>query len=368
MKAIEKKIDENNQLIESNHVVKSNAMIESIYKLSAVEQKLILSLCSKISSSDNVFNNFEMSVSEFARFMGYDNKDCKVNARLKKKCEELAGRTITINTGTNKKPIWYIFNWFHHIQYEVGKGIISIQFHDDLAPYLLNLQSQYTKYRLGYVMHFKSEYSFRIYELMKEYEKIGERTIPLDDLRQLLYIDKDKYTKYSHFKERVLNKALEEINKHSDLNVELIKAEKQGKKVVGLIFQIRPHNYKYPIDIMAEREVLRKKTKLEMQKLLNNIMLRDYKQEFPTRKTDLFDKEAITQLYTEIKEGEYQEKSIKYPIPYFTEVLIKKHALMTGEEITKVQLSKHEIEKIKEEMEDSNSEDEVFEEVKRLEE
>ena len=347
MKAIEKKIDENNQLIESNHVVKSNAMIESIYKLSAVEQKLILSLCSKISSSDNVFNNFELSVSEFARFMGYDNKECKVNARLKKKCEELAGRTIEINKGSAKKPIWYIFNWFHHIQYEVGKGIISIQFHDDLAPYLLNLQTQYTKYRLGYVMNFKSEYSFRIYELMKEYEKIGERTIPLDDLRHLLYIDKEKYNKYSHFKERILNKALEEINKFSDLTVTLRKEEKQGKKIVGLVFQIRPHNYKYPIDIMLEREDLKKKTKEEIQKLLNNIVLRDYKQEFPASKTDLFDKEAIIQLYTEIKEGEYQDRNIKYPIPYFTEILIKKHANMTGEEITKVQISRHEMELMK---------------------
>jgi len=346
MNELDRKIDENNQLIELNHVVKSNAMIESIYKLSAVEQKLILSLCSKISSSDNVFNNFELSVSEFARFMGYDNKECKVNARLKKKCEELAGRTIEINKGSAKKPIWYIFNWFHHIQYEVGKGIISIQFHDDLAPFLLNLQSQYTKYRLGYVMNFKSEYSFRIYELMKEYEKIGERTIPLDDLRHLLYIDKDKYTKYSHLKERVINKPLEEINKHSDINVELIKEEKEGKKVVGLVFQIRPHNYKYPIDLMVERESLRNKTKEEMQKLLNNIILRDYKQEFPTRKTDLFDKEAITQLYIEIKEGEYQGRNIKYPNPYFTEILIKKHALMTGEEITKSQIAKYEREKV----------------------
>lgn len=344
MKGIDKKIDENNQLIESNHIVKSNAMIESMYKLSAVEQKLILSLCSKISSSDNVFNNFEMSVAEFARFMGYDNKECKVNARLKKKCEELAGRTIEINRGTAQRPIWYIFNWFHHIQYEVGKGIITLQFHDDLAPYLLNLQSQYTKYRLGYVMNFKSEYSFRIYELMKEYEKIGERTLPLEELRHYLYIDKDKYNKYSHFKERVIKPAIQEINKYSDININLINEEKKGKKIVGLIFEIRQNNYKYPIDDFIDYEELRKKTKAEIQKLLDDIIFKNYKIHFSSTRTDLFDKEAILQTYMEIKKGEFEETTIRTPIPYFEGVLIKKHAQMTGEEITKTEITRREIE------------------------
>ena len=368
MKGIDTKIDENNQLIESNHVVKSNAMIESMYRLSAVEQKLVLSLFSKISSSDNVFNNFEMTVSEFSRFMGYDNKDCKVNARLKKKCEELAGRTLTINKGTPNKPIWYSFSWFHHIQYETGKGNISIQFHEDLAPYILNLQSHYTKYRLGYVMNFKSEYSFRIYELLKEYEKIGERTIPVDDLRNLLFIDKDTYTKYSHFKERVVKTALKEINKYSDINVNLIAEEKQGKKVVGLVFEIKANNYKYPIDNLIDYEELRKMTKIDIQKMLDGIIYKNYKTHFPTIKSDLFDKEAIIQTYMEIKKGEFEDIVIKSPILYFEGVLRKKHELMTGEEITKTQLARYEMQKIQEEFQDSVSEDEDLLEVKEIEE
>ena len=366
MKGIDKKIDENNQLIETNHVVKSNAMIESMYRLSAVEQKLVLSLFSKISSSDNVFNNFEMTVSEFSRFMGYDNKDCKVNARLKKKCEELAGRTITINKGTPKKPIWYSFSWFHHIQYETGKGIISIQFHEDLAPYILNLQSHYTKYKLGYVMNFKSEYSFRIYELLKEYEKIGERTIPVDDLRNLLFIEKDTYTKYSHFKERVIKTALTEINKYSDITANLIAEEKQGKKVVGLVFEIKANYYKYPIDNLLDYEQLRKMPKKEIQKMLDGIIYKNYKQHFETVKSDLFDKEAILQTYMEIKKGEFDDIVIKSPILYFEGVLRKKHELMTGEEISKTAVARHEMELMKLEWESYSEETE--EEPKLLEE
>lgn len=52
------------------------------------------------------------------------------------------------------------------------------------------------------------------------------------------------YQKYSHFKARVINKALEEINKFSDIEVTLIKEEKQGKKVQGFVFEIRHNKYK----------------------------------------------------------------------------------------------------------------------------
>lgn len=333
-----------------NQVVKSNKMIESMYHLSAVEQKLILSLCSKIKNTDNVFNCFDLSVKEFANFMNIDNKDFELNRTLKKKCEELAAKTLTINKGTAKNPKLYIFNWFHHIQYEPGKGMISMQFHESLEPYLLNLQEKYTKYRLGYVMNFKYEHSFRIYELMKEYEKIGERTLPLDELKNMLFTQKDNsYQKYSHFKARVINKALEEINKFSDLNVTLIKEEKQGKKVIGLVFEIRASKVKLPIDEWQEAEEIMKLTKAELQRLLKNIILKYYKIELRESTTDLFDKEAIGQLYIELKNGDYEDKNIKSPIPYFQSVLIKKHAMMTGEEITKTEITRHELEKMKDE-------------------
>lgn len=332
----------------TNQVVKSNKMIEGMYHLTAVEQKLILSLCSKISSTDNVFTSFDLSVNEFANFMNIDNKDYELNRTLKKKCEELASKTLTINKGTAKNPKLYIFNWFHHIQYEPGKGMISMQFHESLEPYLLNLQEKYTKYRLGYVMNFKYEHSFRIYELMKEYEKIGERTLPLDELKNMLFTQKDNsYQKYSHFKARVINKALEEINKFSDIEVSLIKEEKQGKKVVGLVFEIRHNKYKMPIDIWQDSEEIRKLPKTELQTLLKNIILKYYKIELRETSTALFDKEAIAQLYIEIKNGEYEDKNIKTPIPYFQGVLIKKHAMMTGEEITKTQIARYETELMK---------------------
>jgi len=83
---------------------------------------------------------------------------------------------------------------------------------------------------------------------MKQYEAIGERTITIEEIKDLLMIDSDKYTKYSHLKAKVIQKAIEEINKYSDIKVELEKEKKKKKKVVGLVFSINKSDYRYPVD------------------------------------------------------------------------------------------------------------------------
>ena len=336
---------ERDKLSLDNQVVKSNKMIQGKYKMSALEQKLVLTLCSKIKSDDDMFMEFTMTVNEFANFLGIDNKDYEFNRTLKRKCKILNNKDIEMNLGTKENPDWLFFHWFEYIRYIPGTATIKMKFSPVLEPYLLNLKETYTKYRLGYVINFKSEYSFRFYEIMKQYESIGERTITIEEIKDLLMIDKDKYTKYSHLKAKVIQKAIEEINKYSDIKINLEKEEKEGKKVVGLVFSINKNDFRYPVDNWLEYEKYNKKTKEELQTILDNLILARYKIHLSNNSTDLFCKEAILELIMELKSNEYENTNIKYPIPYFTAVLQEKEKKLTGKEITKTQLRRHEIEK-----------------------
>lgn len=336
---------ERDKLSLDNQVVKSNKMIQGKYKMSALEQKLVLTLCSKIKSDDDMFMEFTMTVNEFANFLGIDNKDYEFNRTLKRKCKILNNKDIEMNLGTKENPDWLFFHWFEYIRYIPGTATIKMKFSPVLEPYLLNLKETYTKYRLGYVINFKSEYSFRFYEIMKQYESIGERTITIEEIKDLLMIDKDKYTKYSHLKAKVIQKSIEEINKYSDIKINLEKEEKEGKKVVGLVFSINKNDYRYPVDNWLEYEKYNKKTKEELQAILDNLILARYKVHLSSNSTDLFCKEAILELIMELKSNEFENTNIKYPIPYFTSVLQEKEKKLTGKEITKTQLRRHEIEK-----------------------
>lgn len=333
---------ERDKLSLDNQVVKSNKMINGKYKLSALEQKLVLTLASKITTSDNMFTEFSMTVGEFANFLGIDNKDYEFNRTLKRKCKILNNKDIEMNLGTKENPDWLFFHWFEYIRYIPGSATIKMKFSPVLEPYLLSIKEAYTKYKLGYVINFKSEYSFRFYELMKAYEQIGERTITIEEIRDLLMLEENKYLKYNHLKTRVIQKAIEEINKYSDIKVELEKEEKEGRRVIGLVFTINKNDYRYPIDNWLEFENYNKKTKAELQDILNNLILARYKIPFEKIRSDLFCKESILELIMELKYNEFEKVHIQYPIPYFTKVLQKKEIKFTGKEITNTQIRNYE--------------------------
>lgn len=337
---------ERDKLSLDNQVVKANTMIQGKYKMSALEQKLVLTLCSKITSNDDMFMEFTMTVNEFANFLGIDNKNYEFNRTLKRKCKILNNKDIEMNIGTKENPDWLFFHWFEYIRYIPGSATIKMKFSPVLEPYLLSIKETYTKYRLGYVINFKSEYSFRMYELMKSYEKIGERTITIEEIRELLMLDDNKYVKYSHLKTRVIQKSIEEINRYSDIKVELEKEEKEGRKVVGLVFSIKSNDYKYPIDNWLEYEEYEKKAKKELQAILNSLILARYKISFEEFRTDLFCKESILELIMELKHNDYEKSNIKYAIPYFTKVLQEKEKKFTGKEITNTEIRRYEIGKM----------------------
>ena len=154
---------ERDKLSLDNQVVKANTMIQGKYKMSALEQKLVLTLCSKITSNDDMFMEFTMTVNEFANFLGIDNKNYEFNRTLKRKCKILNNKDIEMNIGTKENPDWLFFHWFEYIRYIPGNATIKMKFSPVLEPYLLSIKETYTKYRLGYVINFKSEYSFRMY-------------------------------------------------------------------------------------------------------------------------------------------------------------------------------------------------------------
>ncbi|PLR75774.1 hypothetical protein CU633_19245 [Bacillus sp. V3-13] len=133
-----------------------------------------------------------------------------------------------IESGTGNNKIIDKITWVQRATYIRGEGQIRIKLSDDLAQYLLSLKS-YTKYRLMNVLKLKSEYSWRIYELLKEYEWrlqpviVGERRwktsriFKVDEIRRLLNIPDDKYKLMKHFRESVLDKAKKELEEKTDI-------------------------------------------------------------------------------------------------------------------------------------------------------
>jgi plasmid replication initiation protein len=212
-------------------VTKSNKLIEANYKLGVVEQKVILCLASNIQPTDSDFKTYTLSIKEFTHLLGL--KGTPKYTELRKITKELMQKVFEIRI--DKKVIQV--SWLSYVAYNESEGTIDIRFDPFLRPYLLELKREFTSYKLENVVKLKSSYAIRIYELLKQYEKIKERTFLLSDLRKLLGVD-NLYPAYGNFKQRVLIPAQKELQKKTDISFKLEEI-KNGRRVVKIKFIIQ---------------------------------------------------------------------------------------------------------------------------------
>lgn len=214
-------------------VVKANDLIQkSRFSLSLQEQKIILFLISKIKPYDNNFIEQTFDIIEFCKVCGIEEYNGKNYKNLKDSIKTLSDKSVWIKTDEKTETIvrWINKAWVYN-----KSGKIKIRLDDDMKPYLLQLQKRFTQYELLYTLAMKSQYSIRIYELLKSYEYTKSKTFDIDDFRIL--VSAENYTRFGDLKRKVLDISMREINQLSDISVnyDIIK---KGRKYQQLKFNV----------------------------------------------------------------------------------------------------------------------------------
>ena len=213
-------------------VVKSNKLVEARQRLSIQEQRIILLLISKIRPEDINFLWYKFQITDLAKFLGLE-KSKRIYIDVRKAVRKLMKRVITID----RKGENIDLHWIESAAYG-EKGYVKIRINQELKPYLLNLKTHFTKYYIGYVIHLRSTYSIRIYELLKRFENIGEIFFEVERLKHVLGVNVDDYTLYGNFKNKVILVAQKELHEKTDIAFTFEEA-KEGKRVTGVRFFIK---------------------------------------------------------------------------------------------------------------------------------
>jgi plasmid replication initiation protein len=216
-------------------VVRHNKLIESKHTLSLYERRFMLWLISKINRKDDKFQTYSLSVNELFDISGLKRSDERYRLAVEMQ-KSLQTKYVGIKDEASKT--YTTFNWFQRIKYYWGEGRIEAQIHEDMRPYLLELKEQYTVIALEYALLLRSGYSHRVYDLLKQYQSVGNRTISLPDLRDMLEIKKHEYPRYADFRHRVLEVAQREINEKTDIAFEF-EPVKDSRKIVAIFLRIR---------------------------------------------------------------------------------------------------------------------------------
>lgn len=222
----------------SKKITKSNALINSSYRLSLNELRLVLFGLSHIDPRSDDFPMFHrVKIKELAEFYNigekdrgsfYDNvKDTLLNkfwGREFSYYDEELGETVRRC-------------WLAEIRYGRKDGTLAYHYNPLIKKELQQLAKRFTSYFLTNVANMKSAYAIRIYEICIMYLNASQKESmvfnkSIVDLKNHLDITA-KYKQFFNFKARVLEKARLEINKHSDirLSYEIIKSGRSPEEI-----------------------------------------------------------------------------------------------------------------------------------------
>lgn len=218
-------------------VYKSNALIEASYRLSVYEQRIILGCIAQVRRDEPLTDQklYTVSAQQIAQDAGVSVD--RAYQHLKTASERLFRREVTLHEAPNGKggSKVRLTRWVQEVVYQKDQGTIALRFSQPMVPYLSQLTEQFTRYALTDVARMDSAHAIRLYELLCQWRDVGQREVSVEWLRDAFQLE-DKYPAIKDFKKRVIEPAVEQINKLTPLWVKWDQ-RKTGRRVSHLIFR-----------------------------------------------------------------------------------------------------------------------------------
>ena len=219
-------------LTERNYTRQQSIIINARYALTKNEIDIVLVLLTAIHKDDKDFKDYEFTIKDLEL-----KTDRQWNSKqLKETVKGLMSKPLELPK-TNGD--WEIVNWFSSFKYSQD-GLITCRFDKSLKPYLVDLQGRMILGDVRHLLPMKSSYSKRVYLLLKEYSKFGVRKFQTEELMEILKVPKSLKI-YNRFKEKVLQRAEQDINKYTDLKVSFDE-KKVRRKVTEITFHIKKND------------------------------------------------------------------------------------------------------------------------------
>ncbi len=209
-----------------------NNFIEAVYSINTIAKKLLIGISHKIQKLDKFGEEITFSPKEVCGIVGIGVESYR---HLEKAVDKLMDTRITCRNPEDDKD-WLKFQLLGESSYK--KGILTVTVPRGMRPYLMELDKLFTVYHIENIKPLRSEYSIRIFELLKQYEntKQKKRIFKVEELRSLLGCT-TTLKRYSSFKQRVIEVARKDLKEKCDIYFEYEEIY-GGKKIVEIEFKI----------------------------------------------------------------------------------------------------------------------------------
>ncbi|MBI1226033.1 MAG: RepB family plasmid replication initiator protein [Bacteroidetes bacterium] len=225
-------------------IKKANQLIESRYRFDIWETRFFLSILSQIRRDDDDFQVYRVWYKDVIR--AFNLKSNQSYNLLREAAKSIMSKSFFVSyekDGTTREVQYHILRKIDYLkdgrdgQPRESQEYIDVTIEQEMKPFFLQLQRNFTAYDLRNVVKLGA-YPIRVYELLKQYESIGERTMDIEEIKRMFEITKE-YQRFPDFFRWVVSPAIKEINSHTDLLITDCIKVKEGKKVVSLRFVFR---------------------------------------------------------------------------------------------------------------------------------
>ncbi len=213
------------------------AAIHSSNKLSLVQRKIANALLFNAYDELLVKDDHQINVRTLCNLIGYDSNDYKT---IKKALINLLSTVIEWNlvdgSRLDAEGIWNASSIIADASID---GAVCTYSYSNKMKKLLYSPELYGRLNMVVQAKFQSTYGLALYENCIRYQNISQTPwFDIMQFRKLMGIEEGKYPIFRDFKRRVLDKAIEEVNKYSSLQVSS-KIQKQKRQVVAIQFHIQ---------------------------------------------------------------------------------------------------------------------------------
>ena len=303
-------------------VVKDNALINASYSLEISEQRLILmAIVNARETGQGITSDsaLEVSANDYASQFNVTKETAYET--LKQAVENLFHRqfTFTERYKETKQFRKVKSRWVSRISYVEKFGILEITFAPDVVPLITRLEKHFTSYELKQISQLTSKYAVRLYEILIAWRTVKKTYLELADFRDKIGLEPNEYQAMDNLKRRVLEPAISQINKYTDLTVKY-EQKKRGRTIVGFSFSFKEKPSlcvpKEKLNVVATEIYLTdKQIKYFANKLAHNVAFSNKYAEVGEEYSDLetrleeklTDKEFVKNIYEYLKLVGFEE-------------------------------------------------------------
>ncbi|WP_176314802.1 replication initiation protein [Burkholderia vietnamiensis] len=130
--------------------------------------------------------------------------------------------------------------WIYEKADTSSSGWVDIKFSPSIAPYLLGIDAEFTKYKLRHAADLRSVYSWRLLEMMAQFRDKGLVAIRYDEFCEAMGAPDSCVKDSGQLRRRIIEVAVKELREKNGLAIEWEAIKPAGRKVTGFKFTFKP--------------------------------------------------------------------------------------------------------------------------------